>query len=635
MRKRYISLITIFIAVLMIFSMTLGCGNTSNKDSDNGKHKVIVEDTDKYLIKDKKTSYSILIPQDYDKNIEKAVNEINFIAKESAGVTFPVVIDDGTQTADQNFISIGDTSVAKESNVVIDEEYGYDGYRILTYKNSVILLGSSSGKGNLYAAVDFTEKVFNTATYAVDEVKITKTDSVKFKKLDIKEIPDFKSRVLLFYDYTMNETLRDRIKVYKNTEGWIYWSHSHFLIINPDVYKDEHPDWFSPDGTQLCLTNEEMTQEFIKNVKQLVEEHPDARYIMLGQQDKNTFCNCASCAPLVAKYKESGVQIMFVNKVAQAVDSWLEQTQPGRKMIYAMYAYQKTEAPPAVLNKNTNKYEIIDEAVRPRHNVAVTYAPLYASSTHNLFDEKYNNLSSVSLRGWQAVMNGKNLFVRIYSAQYGYYFMPFNNFSTLQENYNLLKEIGTDYIIDNGSNDTVSSNLQELKGWVSGKLMWNTKLNQDDLIREFAENYYKDAAQQVIDYIDLIRLHWQELSDEIMPLIPSSSQGYRYFSDKIWTYGLLKQMEKLFDQAEEKIAHYQDENPEMYIKLKHRIDKLRLTPIYFELELHPARFTKAEIEQKINFFEQVCYQANISEWAEIDSLTISSLVSNWRLKLLK
>ena len=636
MKKRYNTVLTLLLVFLMILtsSFQMACSNKETAKNVNPNHKVIITDTDKFLIKNNKTSYSILIPEQYDKVIEKAVNEINYFAEQSSGVSFSVVIDDGTKTADQNYISIGNTSIAQESKIVITQDYGYDGYRIKTFKNSIVLLGASD-KGNLYAAVDFTERTFDTATYAVDEIKITKSDSVKLKEFDIKEIPDFKSRVLLFYDYSMNEVLRDRIKVSHNKEGWIYWSHSHFLIINPDVYKEAHPDWFSSDGTQLCLTNEGMIQEFIKNVKQLVADNPNTRYIMLGQQDRNTFCNCPECSKQVAKYRESGVQIQFVNKVAKAVDEWLAQTDPQRELLYVMYAYQKTVSAPVTFNESTKQYEIIDETVRCRDNVAVLYAPLYASYTHNLFDEKNNNLASVSLRGWKAVMNGKNLFVRLYSAQYGFYFMPFNNWSTLQDNYNLLREAGTDYIIDNGSNDTVAANMQELKGWVSGKLMWNAELNQDDLIKEFAENYYRDASQQIIDFIDLIRLHWQELPKEVFALIPSNSQGIKYFTADIWTYGLLKQMQKLFDQAIESIAHYETQDHELYLKLKHRIDKERLTPIYFELELHSARFTKEEIEQKINFFEQICYQSNISEWAEIDTLTISSLVSNWRLKLLK
>ena len=78
------------------------------------------------------------------------------------------------------------------------------------------------------------------------------------------------------------------------------------------------------DGTQLCLTNEEMKAEFIKNLKVVISTHPNDKYILLGEEDSNTFCNCDNCQEAIKKYgTPSGVDMIFVNPVAEEIENWL------------------------------------------------------------------------------------------------------------------------------------------------------------------------------------------------------------------------------------------------------------------------------------------------------------------------
>jgi hypothetical protein len=61
----------------------------------------------------------------------------------------------------------------------------------------------------------------------------------------------------------------------------INFVHSFYKYLPPEKYFDEHPDWYSEiDGkrkherAQLCLTNEEMTRELIKNVLETLRKNP-------------------------------------------------------------------------------------------------------------------------------------------------------------------------------------------------------------------------------------------------------------------------------------------------------------------------------------------------------------------------
>ena len=85
----------------------------------------------------------------------------------------------------------------------------------------------------------------------------------------------------------------------------INFVHSFYKYLPPEKYFADHPDWYSEiDGqrkherAQLCLTNEEMIQELIKNVLKTLRDNPDATMIDVSQNDWYGFCTCEKCRAL-------------------------------------------------------------------------------------------------------------------------------------------------------------------------------------------------------------------------------------------------------------------------------------------------------------------------------------------------
>lgn len=589
------------------------------------------------LVLNGQSDYSVLVCADADENELYAASELVYFFREATGITLSVLRDNGNFNENSKCISIGRTPLFETQDEEVDfSALEWDGFTIFRKGSNLFIVGGE-GRGDIYGVYEFLKLNLGIKVYAEDEMLIPVTENMKLLDINLTDKPDIATRAFTSYKATYTgDELRTRMRLNGNQENWIYFSHSTFLILPPETYMNEHRDWYSTDGTQLCLTNEEMTEEFIAKTIELVRDNPEDRFIMLGLEDRNTFCECETCATQVREVKESGVMLRFVNKVAEAVNEFIAENQPGREFFTVFYAYYKTEDPP--VSYANGEYTPLAEDLAPVENVAVMFAPLYADFSHSLLDSQYNASCSERLNGWISMFHEGNLFARYYAAQFGYYFVPFNNWSALRENYALLEEIGCPYVYNQGAHSANTGNFQEMTLWVNSQLMWDTTLNTNDLIDEFIEAYYKIAAPEISEYFRLLQTHYAILQQETGLLAyPTMSYRELYKTTEVWPREFLLQALSLMDGALEKLEPLRGSDPEMYSKLSMRVRTERLTPIYFLLELYSAYYTETDIREMIAEFETVTSSRGMLYWAEESSSedrSISTLISGWKNNLL-
>lgn len=171
-----------------------------------------------------------------------------------------------------------------------------------------------------------------------------------------RSVPDFETRMLGYYGTMSDEDFALKKRVLYDHGNWGLWAHSHFVILPPEKYDAEHPDWYSADKTQLCLTNEEMRKQFVENLWQIICEKPDAEYFMLGQEDDDTFCDCERCRASHEKYGgRSGTMMVFVNHVAEEIEKRIRaSSRPDRKVLLVTFAYCKTEQAPVLYDEKSD-----------------------------------------------------------------------------------------------------------------------------------------------------------------------------------------------------------------------------------------------------------------------------------------
>lgn len=611
------------------------------------------EFTDTDLVKGGETDYKLVIPENAVGDLLFTAQDFESLFEEATGADLDVVPDTG-MTFDENakVLSLGDTTVLNGSGLTVNrDELGPDGLRLVTKGNTVLMTGGGE-RGAMYAAYEFLERTFAFESYAEDEYYIdTDVTDLALKKFDITEVPVFDRRSVGLYSYTKSRLFRNRMRQELFNEGWIYWSHSHFKIMPVEKYFLAHPDWYSNDGavsqdgksivanpTQLCLTNDEMREEFTKNVIELMDAHPECDHIMLGQEDIRTFCDCPTCREQKAIYKASGVMMHFINKVGDDIQKHIDESDnPDRVFYICTFGYHETEQAPANYDAETDTYTPIDETVIPHENVMVMVAPISTCYAHGLYDAcNMSNGSDKIIKSWKAVASN-HMYFWIYNKAFSYYFIPYDNFGSVVPDYEILKDVGAKFVYHQGNKETEAGGLQALNSYVQAKLMWDDTQVYNDLVEKFAVAYYKDAAEGFLEYFNQLRLNYTLWEEQGFHAYPTGSGGDIYDVNKYWTKNYLDSLNLSFDKMMNAIEHYKNTDPSLYETLAQRINVERLTVYYFYLESYFGEFTSDELENMIDVFETTCLTQGILVYQEeIGGIVakINDKVASWRAELL-
>lgn len=629
------------LVVMMLLSCAMiSCGKDKDKETEGGNEQTVpggeemstpIPVTGDFIFMNDESEYLIVIPENAQEKEILAKDElIDYFAK-ATGYTLKSITDrDLTYDSESKYISIGNTVMFYESGIsVTREELTLDGFKIKRSGNSVIICGPSD-EGTLYGVYEFMSYLFKYHAYAVDEIYYEKVTQIPLYDFDVVGRPDFEERMLSYYTVGNDADYRNKMRLSAHGENWIYASHSHFKIMPKETYYSAHKDWYSPDGTQLCLTNEEMTLEFIENVKKVILTHPDDNYILLGEEDHNTFCTCKNCLAAIQKYgTPSGVDIVFVNKVAKAIEEWLAEIQPGRKMMIGTFAYLKTLQAPVTFDETTKEWKPNHPDVVARDNVIVLIAPLGANFSYSFLTDENIEIKN-ALLGWQAII--KQFAIWTYSANFYNYFTNFLNFSSQAQQYRELYELNTLSIVDQGPWDSAAPIFEKMRTYVMSRLMWDTSLNVDDLIDDFMRHYYKEAYPQMRKYFDITRTYLEH----IRSTYGLDATCYVIYNKvEYWPQAYLNSMLNLLEEALVSLEVYKESSPTEYETLSNRINLESLSPRYFMLKYYQTTFTAKEQLRLIDEFEEICSLNHVTNWAESTNMaqgdnTIASLLVSLR-----
>ena len=146
--------------------------------------------------------------------------------------------------------------------------------------NTLWLVGGEQ-RGTLYSVYEFLEAYLGCRFYTETLEKIPETNTIFIdaKTPEDKQIPAFyyretygSSDASFVSKLRLNGTINtpdvnygDRIHGSRN--------HNLFNLIDPDIYYEEHPEYFSGPGyTQPCLTNPEVIQIVIESCRKYLTE---------------------------------------------------------------------------------------------------------------------------------------------------------------------------------------------------------------------------------------------------------------------------------------------------------------------------------------------------------------------------
>jgi len=435
----------------------------------------------------------IVIAEDAGEPEQHAAAELADFLQQITGAKFDIV---HPPAAKRCRLLVGPKAAKSAAADFSTDGLGTDGIIIRTVGNDLILAGGHP-RGTLYAVYTFLEEHLGCRWWSSTESTIPNKPTFKVGKLDVRYVPTLEYREPYWFDAfdgdwaVRNKSNGNRPRIDEKRGGkhtYQGFVHTFYPLIPPKKYFKDHPEWFSEikgkrsyERAQLCLTNEEMREELVKNLKARLWKNPAATIASVSQNDWHGNCQCSNCAA-IEKEEDSpaGLMLRFVNSVAADIEKEFPQ------VAISTLAYQYTRKPPRI--------------TKPRHNVIVRLCSIECSFSKPLADER-NKKFRDDIVGWSKISN--RLYIWDYTTNFRHHIMPHPNLRVLGPNVKFFAEHNVKGIFEQGAYTTNGAEMAELRAWVLAKLLWDPKRNGQELIDEFIEGYYGPAGPHIKAYLKL------------------------------------------------------------------------------------------------------------------------------------
>lgn len=598
-----------------------------------GTHIFKVTESNVDFIKDGKTDYKIVIPQTPSEFELTAIDELLYFFEVATDISLELISDvEATYTADAKYISVGDTEYAGTAGVKAD----YDllktgGFRIVTKGNSMILLGAT-GRGTLYAVYEFLKQNFNYEFYADNAIYIDKdVVDLKLKNFDITDVPDYEY-ALATYGFIRHKAIStNRYRMVTDSALMIpvgrNMYHNSLDWLPKETWEEEHPNWYSIDGTQLCYTARGDEAEYnamiaaaTEKAKELLSnpDYIDYNILTLTQQDGQGWCDCTTCVDTTKKYNGSkaAAVIHFVNELRGNIDEWFEEEgkEYARDLKLLFFGYHQTNQPPTVWDEANNRYKPVDSTVVCAPGVGVYFAEANGDYTQSFY-EKNNLYIAENMMGYGSLAN--DIFFWSYQVNFTHYLTPYNSFDGMQAIYQYGKKCNATLLFDQGQYNEPGRATAwcTLKAYLSSKLAWNVNANFEELIDNFFEVYFGPAANEMKKMFDSFRVRatYNETYNGYGGLKSIMADVLQV---KYWPETLVRDWLQYTDNALTAIEPLKESDPDKYSAYSANIRLERLSPLYIMVELYNSKITDEQTMKYKRMFFEDAQEMGITKWGE-------------------
>lgn len=376
--------------------------------------------------------------------------------------------------------------------------------------DSGVVLDGEPTRAPIYAVDIYLEKYCGVRWWTSDAAYYPKLSSAPISNIDLQYAPQFKYRETYYLDAfdplfkvrskgnftSITRFLLDELKFIPPEMGGnhrLYFFegrhsayHSFFEILPPKVYFEMHPEWYSlvngrREAKQLCLANDEMKAEYIKETLRRLREDSSVDFIQVSQNDWKGCCECEKCKAMMDEDggAPSGPYLRFANDVAEAV----EKEFPNVRI--DTFAYQFTRRAPT--------------KTRPRHNVVVRLCDIECDFARPLTAPLPPREATFvkDLQDWKRVAGG-NLFLWDYLANFSGYMLPHPNIGVMAPNIRLFAANGAVGVFEQGDALCSAGSFATLRHYVVSHLLWNPADDEKRLVDEFLVGYYGSAAAPIL-----------------------------------------------------------------------------------------------------------------------------------------
>ncbi len=485
-------------------------------------------------------NYVIVLPEQPTPSERQAADEFNSHYELVTGKRLSIVLENIADSRLPIIIGRAEKALAKQQIVVPFDSLGPDGIHLEARDGAIVLAGNQ--RGVIYAVYTFLEEQVGIRWFTPDCMTFPKSGVIDIPALKKTYIPPLEFRDLDYWVATgkpiairhkFNGLHVDNIPQWGGSIHYRGFVHTFNLLVPPDVYGTEHPEYYSEvngqrviEESQLCLTNPEVLKIATEQVRKWIQESaPNKVIISISQNDCHNFCTCPKCEALTEyEGSPSGPIIHFVNAIAEEI------CKEYPEQIIDTLAYQDSRKPP--------------KHVKPHPNVAVRLCSVECCFSHPLETCPFNQKFVEDLLEWSEIC--QRLYIWDYVINYAHCVMPYPNLQVIQPNIDFLVRHGVKGIYEEANYFSHGGELSELRSYLIGKALWDPHTNTAGNMQEFLDAYYGAAAPFLATYIN--NLHELVCSNpEVHVGISSSPADYLNHPD------FLKKSLELFQKARDAV----------------------------------------------------------------------------------
>jgi len=443
---------------------------------------------------------------------------------------------------------------------------GEDGFVIRKIQQNIIIAGSHS-RGTMYGVNYFLDHYVGVKWFAPEYTKIPSKPLLEVEVDDDIQIPRFEYREMYVSDgnneqYRAHNLLNGKFvgrynHVPQSAPGLNSWSkfwpddiHNFFTIVPQTEYHN---------GRQLLAMNEDVRQiaanKLITKINQQINDGKDASW-GFSQEDDIWYPDSASQA-FADQHGGSlaAPTLDLVNDVARRVNTAI----PGARIGTLAYMFS--------LDAPTN--------MTAEDNVVITIAPIFKNHGYAI-NSPQNQSYKDNIDKWAQISD--NLMVWDYLANFngGGFLMPHPVLNAMSQTIQYLAGIPAykGYFGQQMQNiySPGEQGFAYLRAWVAAKLLWNPNQDYQQLIDEFVQGYYGDAAPYIKNYLNALEQSFVQSNSSLALSTPTTAPYL--------TFDLIRQADAWFEAAVTAVAgnptmldHVQKARVEVdYIALMRRIE---------------------------------------------------------------
>ncbi len=440
-----------------------------------------------------RSAYSICLSNQASPSEKRAANELQRFLSEITGARLPIISDEAA--GKKPVIVVGEGAITKALGIAVPKGESY----VLRTAGQRLIIAGGRERGTMYGVYGFLDKL-GCRWFTRDVSRIPKQSRLMIQPQNETGGPAFEYREPFFAEAREKEwAARNRVngasqELDESTGGKVSYYpfvHSFAALVPVEKYFKEHPEYFSliegkrrSERTQLCLTNPEVVRVGVAQVRTWIKEHPAAKIISVSQNDWTGWCECDNC--MRVEKEEGGVHSGPILRYVNAVAAEIEKTNPD-KLIDTL-AYWYTEDPPS--------------KTRPRPNVRIRLCPIGACEAHPYEQCERNAYFMKHLKDWSKITN--QLYIWHYNTDFANYLLPFPDYDELAADIPMYKRYGVVGIfLEGATNSEGGAEDAEMRSYVMGRLLWDTRTNVSRDIDEYLDAVYGPAAKTMRAYHEL------------------------------------------------------------------------------------------------------------------------------------